>query len=389
MSASGHIDDGLAARPSRRRARVLLVQTQAENAGAQEISRLVGAGLVARGHLVHHLFFYDRTGGAPDLASVEFCTHERPHSPLALLRFVLAARRRIADWRPDVVFTFQHWGNTLGAPLVRAAGHAPVVANQVSSPALVPLVATLLDRLWGSLGLYRVITTNSDDTHAFYSTYPAAYRARLVRVPYGCEVKTGVLDRAAARAAFGLPPDAAVIGCAARLHPAKRLDCALRLLPRRPDLHLLLAGQGPARGELERLAAGLGVAERVRFLGELLPSRIGDFLAALDAFVFPSASETFGLAGLEAAVAGVPVIASDLRVLHEVLTWHDRPAALFVDPTDTAAFAAAVDRILADPALAADLAAAGRALHDRYRLDAMIDAYADLVDRVLAVAPPA
>lgn len=362
--------------------RVMMVQTQAENAGAQEISRLVGAGLEARGHRVDHLFFYNRTGGASDLGNVQVCVEDRPRGLLALARFALAARRRIAAAKPDVVLTFQHYGNVLGAPIARLAGVRRIVANQVSATDVVALPLRLADRLFGTIGVYDRITVNSEDTRHLYDGHPAAYRDRIVSIPHGFELKRSHLDRDTARARLGLPVEAEIFGCAARLHPTKRLDLALRLLPSMPGRRLALAGQGADLERLRALAAELGVADRVHFVGELQPTAIGDFLAALDVFVFPTIAETFGLAGVEAAAAGVPVVAQDLPVLREVLEADGRPAALFVEATDTAAFARAVDTVFTDAAVAKTLRSAGAGLVRRFSLDAMVDTYARLVDEV-------
>ena len=362
--------------------RVMMIQTQAENAGAQEISRLVGAGLEARGHRVDHLFFYSRTGGAADLGNVDVCVEGRPRDPIALVRFALAARAKIAAARPDVVLTFQHYGNVLGAPLAHLAGVHRVIANQVSAADVVAPMLRVADRLFGRLGLYDRITVNSEDTRRLYDHHPAGYRARIVSIPHGFELKRSPLGRAEARARWGLPQEVELLGCAARLHPTKRLDLAVRLLPSMPSRHLALAGQGPDREHLEATARDLGVAERVHFVGELQPTAIGEFLAALDVFVFPTIAETFGLAAVEAASAGIPVVATNLPVLEEVLEVEGRPAAILVDTADTPAFAAAVERIFADATLAAELRAAGAGLARRFSLDTMVDAYARLIDEV-------
>jgi glycosyltransferase involved in cell wall biosynthesis len=356
-----------------------MIQTQAENAGAQQISRILGAGLAAHGHRVSHLFFYSRTGVADDLVDAEVIAAERPSHLLAFLRFLVATRRRIAEIRPDVVVTFQHWGNVLGAPLARAAGVPVVIANQVSQIDVNGPVPRAIDRLFGSIGVYDRNVLNSADTARLFARYPARYRARLVTIPHGFERKRSTLDRAAARARFDLPGEAPLLGCAARLNPSKRLDTAIRLLRRLGAHHLALAGQGPDHDRLVAVAAELGVGDRVHFVGELQPNRVGDFLAALDVFVFPTAAETFGLAGVEAAQAGLPVIAADLPVLREVLEVDGEPAALFVDPTDTTAFAAAIDRLASEPGLAERLRRAGTALDRRWSLDAMIDAYDRLI----------
>ena len=84
------------------------------------------------------------------------------------------------------------------------------------------------------------------------------------------------------------------------------------------------------------------------------------FLAALDAFVFPSAGESFGLAPVEAAQAGLPVVVNDLAVLRDVLSVDGAPCALFVDARDAEAFAAAARRACEDKDLAAEFSARGR-----------------------------
>ena len=122
------------------------------------------------------------------------------------------------------------------------------------------------------------------------------------------------------------------------------------------------------------------------FLGELAPARIGVFLAALDCFVFPSAAESFGLAPVEAAQAGVPVVANRLPVLEEVLSINGESCAIFVDALDPADFAAGVRRALDEPDIARRLVGAGRKLQQRYPLSGMTQAYADLIAEMIEPA---
>jgi glycosyltransferase involved in cell wall biosynthesis len=131
------------------------------------------------------------------------------------------------------------------------------------------------------------------------------------------------------------------------------------------------------------LAEKLGCVDRVHFVGELPPDRIGTFLRALDLFVFPSLSETFGLAVVEAAQAGLPVVANRLDVLEEVLSTGPEPCALFADVNDTQAFATQIRRLLDDATLAATLSARARTLNSRYSLDAMVERYGALIEKLL------
>jgi glycosyltransferase involved in cell wall biosynthesis len=331
-----------------RKRRVLVVQTQAENAGAQEISRLVGAGLAARGFDVHNLFFFLQSSSFEAPPNTSYCAPSRPGDPLALLRFLWTLARGIRKMRPDAILTFQHYGNTIGGAVARLVSPAPVIANQVSARLTMNALVRAADVVMGSLGVFKCITVNSKDMFREYSRYPRGYRRRLKHVAHGFDQKSTEISKAAARQQFDLPGDGVVLGSVARLHSLKQLDAAIRILADRPQWNLALAGQGPDEVSLRQLATGLGVANRVTFVGEIAPEKVGSFLACLDVFVFPSRAETFGLAAVEAAHAGIPVVANDLPVLREVLSYQGEPAAVFVDASDTAMLAAAVSRVLGD-----------------------------------------
>ncbi len=121
----------------------------------------------------------------------------------------------------------------------------------------------------------------------------------------------------------------------------------------------------------------------MHFVGEIAPTRIGDFLAALDVFVFPSLAETFGLAAVEAANAGVPVVANDLPVLREVLSLNGEPAAVLVEAADSAALAAAIDRVISNSSLRQQLQHNAAGLRARYSVDAMVDDYVQIIEEAL------
>ncbi|MCW2433380.1 UNVERIFIED_ORG: glycosyltransferase involved in cell wall biosynthesis [Bradyrhizobium japonicum] len=368
---------------SGRKLHVLLAQTQAENAGAQEISRLLGAGLTARGYRVTNLFFFRKSHSFDEPPDTLYCAPSRPGNPMALLRMLWTLGRHISTIKPDAVLTFQHFGNVIGGGVTRLVSRAPVIANQVSSALSMSWPVRTADIFMGSLGFFDRITLNSQDMQREYSRYPAAYRSRMVHVPHGFDDKALTLSKEAARQKFSLPPDRILLGCAARLHPHKRLDMAIRLLPDQPSWHLALAGQGADEGRLKLLASELKVSDRLHLLGEIPPSRMADFLACLDVFVFPTQAETFGLAAVEAANAGVPSVVTDLPVLREVLSYEGRPTALFVDASDHAKLSAAVSRLLTDQHLSDELRQNAKGLRLRYSVDAMVEEYVRILGQVI------
>jgi glycosyltransferase involved in cell wall biosynthesis len=363
--------------------RILLIQTQAENAGAQEISRLVGAGLTARGYEVHNLFFFRKSESFDEPPNTIYSSPRRPGNPLSFVKFLWSLGRQIREIKPDAVLTFQHFGNVIGGAVSRLVSAAPVIANQVSSALAMSRPVRAADIAMGSLGFFKCITLNSRDMERDYARYPASYRSRMKYVPHGFDDKSLDISKEAARQLFNLPRDVVLLGCAARLHPDKRLDAAIRLLAGQPSWHLALLGQGPDEGRLRLLADQLNVSDRLHFIGEIPPQRVGEFLAGLDVFVFPSQAETFGLAAVEAANAGIPSVVSDLPVLREVLSFEGRPAALFVDASDHAKLSAAVSRILTDPALCEELRRNAKGLKSRYSVGTMVDEYVDILNQAI------
>ena len=173
----------------------------------------------------------------------------------------------------------------------------------------------------------------------------------------------------------------------ANLRPEKAhevlLNAAAMLAPARPELRVLVAGDGPRAAELRALAATLGIADRVEFLGHVddVPSLLG----RAGAFVLPSRSEAFPNAAMEAMAAGLPVVASAVGGLLDLVD-HGR-TGLLVPVDDAGGFAAAIEQLMADPERAARIGAAAREdVMSRYSFDRMVRAFEDLYFSHLGLA---
>jgi glycosyltransferase involved in cell wall biosynthesis len=143
---------------------------------------------------------------------------------------------------------------------------------------------------------------------------------------------------------------------AARLDAQKGLDVLLRAAPSVDGARFVIAGTGVERDRLEREAAELGVSEKVVFLGHR--EDVGALLAAADAFVLPSLFEGTPLSLLEAMAATKPIVATAIPGIEELVTTDE--SALLIPPGDPEALAAALRRIVAEPALRANLGTAAR-----------------------------
>jgi phosphatidylinositol alpha-1,6-mannosyltransferase len=160
----------------------------------------------------------------------------------------------------------------------------------------------------------------------------------------------------------------------ARLEPHKGVDTVIQALPavlaRAPDVRYAVAGSGPERERLERLAHKTGVADRVRFLGEVgepdLPALYN--LATLYVGASRRAErigvEGFGIALVEASGCGLPVVAGNSGGVPDAV--RDGETGFLVPPEDPAAFADAIGRVLADRALGERLGRNGRRAVETY-----------------------
>lgn len=131
-----------------------------------------------------------------------------------------------------------------------------------------------------------------------------------------------------------------------------------------PRARLVIAGTGPERGALERLAAQLGVGDSVDFTGQLDRAAMADRFSRSDIMVNPSLVDNMPNSVLEALACGVPVVSTNVGGVPYIVA--DSHTALLVPPRQPEAMAAAILRLHADPALGRRLAAAGLAEIQRY-----------------------
>jgi D-inositol-3-phosphate glycosyltransferase len=172
-------------------------------------------------------------------------------------------------------------------------------------------------------------------------------------------------DRAGARSALPQlgPLDGPMLLFVGRIQPLKGLDVAVRALAELDDSSAVLVVVGGASGvdgrheveRIEKLAASLGVSERVRFAAPQPHHMLSSFYRAADVVLVPSRSESFGLVALEAAACGTPVVAAAVGGLRTLVD-HGRTGFL-VEGRDPRVFAAYADQILTNPTLAAVLSA--------------------------------
>jgi N-acetyl-alpha-D-glucosaminyl L-malate synthase BshA len=165
--------------------------------------------------------------------------------------------------------------------------------------------------------------------------------------------------------------------------PVKRVTAVVEVFARvRKQLpsRLLMVGDGPDLAEAIRLTRSLGVHKHVEFLGE--QDRVLPVLSASDLFLLPSAQESFGLAALEAMSCGVPVVASRVGGLPEVVA--DGVTGFVCEADDLDGMAARSVRILTDAALRSTIGQAAAAdVHRRFCTETIVPQYEAYYENVL------
>ena len=195
---------------------------------------------------------------------------------------------------------------------------------------------------------------------------------RIVLIPSAVDIEDPVPGQASLGHALGLPENGRIAVSLAALTPEKdqsTLVAAAALLVRDlPDLHWVIAGEGPLRALLEKRIAEAGLAQRFHLVGQLPDPHTA--LVGADVCVLSSTSEGLGSSLLAAMALGVPVVATRAGGIPELL---GTGAGLMVSPGDPSGFAAAVRRVLTEPELRENLTRIGRLEASRFSVHGMAE----------------
>jgi glycosyltransferase involved in cell wall biosynthesis len=297
--------------------------------------------------------------------------------------------RLVRGERIDVVHAHLTYAAIWGGLCARVTG-IPMVATLHTAPAERPpwtreglrerLLAFVLNR-WCS-----AVVVVSDAARAQHARRGRIEADRLRVVHNGVDTSAFAVDgerRRAMRDALGLGSEPLVVTVSA-LREGKGLEVLLpavaALVRERPEVRLAIAGEGPLRARLQELAAQNGLNGHVRWLG--LVREVPDLLAAADVFVLASRYDAFPTAVLEALAAGRPVVATRVGGVPEIV--EEGKSALLVNPGDPAELASAIGTLLADPARAAALGAAGRQrINERFRAESWSRRLEELYGRAI------
>jgi glycosyltransferase involved in cell wall biosynthesis len=363
--------------------------------GIEELTRQLALAFESRGHAVSVLTnqWPDGLARQETLDGVKVMRLRFPlpaTRPAAALQFLtiaplatVALVRQLWRARPDVIHIIG-----AGPQAVYVAAFAPLLRTRIIFTAQGELTFDSQDVFRHSmilrLGLRRVLRVA--DAVTACSTYvleslplPQMPRPPRLVIPNG----VNPIDFVQASVRSDAPAYVAAVG---RLVPQKGFDVLIRALaqPRLSSLQLRLAGAGPEHDRLKQLADGLGVGDRVQFIGQMDRSGVVELLAGASAFALPSRAEPFGIALLEAMAAGVPCVATRAGGVTEFA--RDRENALLVETDDVNSTAAALERLFSDAALRSTLSENGLRTASRLSWTSLATQYEQLYLQTRAIS---
>ncbi len=284
--------------------------------------------------------------------------------------------------RVDILHAHKFGSNVWGTLIGRAARVPIVLAHeQTWSYEGDPLRRLLDGQLIGRLAT-RFIAVSSRDAERM-SSVEGVPREKIVMIPNAYVPRPATPD-GDLRTELGLERSAPLIGVVAVLRRQKALSVLLRahlrVLDQIPDAHVVIAGDGECRAELEQLCRELGTADRVHFLGER--QDIDSILRSVDVAAISSDYEGTPLVAFECMANRTPLVATAVGGLPDIV--RDGETGILVPPRDPAALAEALTGVLSDPDRARRLADASAATLRLFTIDAITARFADLYESLMA-----
>ena len=340
-----------------------------QDRGGEAVAYRLAQGFRARGYPTLNLGMFRTAPVTTSTADFEILGSARP-SLFGNVRSFVSLVRVLRRERPAAVIMHGDFAQVIGAPAAMLAGvRQRIVVNHLAIGIFYKWLRPV-HTVMGVLGFYRHIVFVGESARRDADGLPKRFLDRSTVIQNTVGRVAG--DRAAARARFGISDDTTVLLNVGNLSEQKNQQILIKAMADIPDAMLVIAGDGPLSEELHHAARVVG--ERVRLLGRVPIDEIADVYSMADVFVFPSRYEGRPLALLEAATAGLPILATPIPENIEVVG----TAAQYIDGDDVEGWIDAMQRTVKDREYREQLAAQTRRL-DVGSNDVTIESYLRLM----------
>lgn len=309
-----------------------------------------------------------------------FTVYETPMRSAIDLPAILRLRRFMRQARADIVNCHSGRDTQLAGMAARSLRRRPRIVRTRH------LALPITSRFTYSVLPDHVVTVSRYVENYLVSAGVPCERVSTVQTGIDFERYNNAKAGRTLREELGLSPDAPLIGTVAILRNKKGhqdiLDAVPAVLCQFPDAHFVFAGDGPQWEKLQKRIAAEGLGDRVHMLG--LRRDVTHILASLDIFVLPTHQEALGTAFIEAGAMGLPVVATAVDGVPEVII--DGQTGLLVPVRDGEAIARAICTLLADRTLRKQLGAAANAyVREKFSRAAMACGMEQLYSQLLQI----
>lgn len=359
--------------PSRR---VMQLFFQLHNRGGEQVAKDLGEGLQARGYEVETVGFFRREGtnAVDDVTRDAVVLSTGTPSPAGIAKTMLTMIKHVRRTKPDAVIIHTTAAALLAAPVLRLLGvkrrivihHNPVGTYQSG-------IWVRLEQLMGTIGVYSDIVFVSEKGLALVGDWPAPYRDRARTILNGISLPSiESREEDVIRKECRVNRGELFVVSIGSLERQKNQKVIIEAAAAVPGLRLVIAGEGSLRDDLEKQARDLDAP--VTFLGKVDRDVVVELYRHADVLAFPSLHEGRALTLLEAAVAGLPVVSSDIPENVAVLG----DSARYLDAEDVDAWIQVFRELAATPDELNEL----QVLMDNCNVttvDDMVDGYEELL----------
>ncbi|HWB09723.1 MAG TPA: glycosyltransferase family 4 protein [Pirellulales bacterium] len=305
-------------------------------------------------------------------------------------------KRAVRDFKPDVVHTHSAKAGVLGRAAAWELG-VPAIVHGVHGAPFYPYQNPFVRRFyracerWAARRCHAFVSVADAMTDLMVEAGVAA-REKFTTIYSGMETEPFLRadeHRAHVRRQLGYTDEQIVVGKIARLFHLKGHDdviaAAEKLAARHPAVRFLFVGDGILREQLQARIAAAGLADRFRFTGLVPPERIAELIGAMDVVVHTSLREGLARVLPQGLIAGKPVVSYDIDGAREVVVPGE--TGYLLPPRDVGGLVAALDELVADPALRDRLGAEGRRrFAEVFRHQHMTERTRELYEKLLAAS---
>jgi glycosyltransferase involved in cell wall biosynthesis len=380
----------LESQPDRDSLSILLIGTQMATGGAQKLLLEQALWYQSNGYRVTPVFFYDRDGLQEEWQQkVDFpLLNLKAFEPgaslirrtMVLLRGIWRLWRLIRANRYDAIITFTHDSNILGLPLAWLARVPVRVATHLGVTSNTPRWRELFNSWLVNANMGQVLVAASEKTRE-NAIAEGVRPDRIVVIPNGITPpEPKIVDAGRIRQQVGLNAGDIFLLVVGRLVYEKGHEFLIRAMSivtrQHPHAKAVICGDGPLKAQLELLISQNALTDQVKLLGSV--DDLSEIYSVADIFVLPSRSEGLPLALLEAMASGLPVIATRVQGVGEVVD--DGIHGLLVPLEDPDALGEAITKLVSDPESRHNMGVAAQLrVMQNYTTERMCERYLDLI----------